>query len=438
MKTVEEIYREMMDRFSQETGMEPNGTGEMAVRMYALAAQVYGLYEELAWTCRQCFPQTATGEELEKHGFLRGIARNPARQASGTLRFSVQEAVEEDLEIAQGTVCMTAGLVAFETTQAGVLPAGELSVDLPAQAVEPGPGGNVSAGTVRTMAVAPVGVAACTNPVPFTGGREEEGDEELRARILATYQQLPNGTNGAYYAQEALAVEGVTAVRVLPKNRGMGTVDVIIAGVEGLPGEELLRQVQERLEQKREIAVDVAVLAPEPVAVRLILSVKPKPGLLPGPVIARVQEAMETWFDGSMLGRDLLLAQIGQRIYQVAEQVALLQREMNLYTAQAEGLTGLLELLGLERAGETLEELRQTVAALLRIGGDSLTLAAMNDTLRGCGIPAQVEETEDPLEVVVSFPGVEGIPAGFEQTKARIEEILPCHLLVKYQFSDSV
>ena len=50
----------------------------------------------------------------------------------------------------------------------------------------------------------------------------------------------------------------------------------------------------------------------------------------------------------------------------------------------------------------------------------------------------QVEETEDPLEVVVSFPGVEGIPAGFEQTKARVEEILPCHLLVKYQFSDSV
>lgn len=78
----------------------------------------------------------------------------------------------------------------------------------------------------------------------------------------------------------------------------------------------------------------------------------------------------------------------GEALDQVAEQVALLQREMNLYTAQAEGLTGLLELLGLERAGETLEELRQTVAALLRIGGDSFTLAAMNDTLRGCGIPA--------------------------------------------------
>lgn len=111
MKTVEEIYREMMDRFSQETGMEPNGTGEMAVRMYALAAQgPMGSMRSWPGPAGQCFPQTATGEELEKHGFLRGIARNPARQASGTLRFSVQEAVEEDLEIAQGTVCMTAGL----------------------------------------------------------------------------------------------------------------------------------------------------------------------------------------------------------------------------------------------------------------------------------------------------------------------------------------
>ena len=317
MKTVEEIYREMMDRFSQETGMEPNGTGEMAVRMYALAAQVYGLYEGAGLDLPAVFSPDGHRGRTGKTWVSAGIARNPARQASGTLRFSVQEAVEEDLEIAQGTVCMTAGLVAFETTQAGGAACGG------AICGPPGPGGGTRAGGQCVRRDGPHhgggagGGGRLYQSGPVYRGREEEGDEELRARILATYQQLPNGTNGAYYAQEALAVEGVTAVRVLPKNRGMGTVDVIIAGVEGLPGEELLRQVQERLEQKREIAVDVAVLAPEPVAVRLILSVKPKPGLLPGPVIARVQEAMETWFDGSMLGRDLLLAQIGQRIYQV-------------------------------------------------------------------------------------------------------------------------
>ena len=303
MKTVDEIYREMADRFAQETGMELAGTGEMAVRLYALAAQVYGLYQESAWTRKQCFPQTATGEELDKHGALRGITRNGDSKAAGSLRFSIQAAGTEDLPIPQGTVCMTAGLVAFETTQAGVL--------------EAGPGGNVPAGTIRTMAVAPTGIAACTNPAAFTGGREAEGDEALRARILATYGRLPNGTNRAYYEQEALAVEGVTAVKVLPKNRGLGTVDVVITGPAGMPGADLVEQVQAVLEDKREIAVDLQVLEPEEVVVNLVLSVKPKEGLLPGPVLDRVEEAMETWFDGTMLGKSVLLAQIGQRIFQV-------------------------------------------------------------------------------------------------------------------------
>ena len=317
MKTVDEIYREMADRFAQETGMELAGTGEMAVRLYALAAQVYGLYQESAWTRKQCFPQTATGEELDKHGALRGITRNGDSKAAGSLRFSIQAAGTEDLPIPQGTVCMTAGLVAFETTQAGVLEAGQTQVDVPAQAVEAGPGGNVPAGTIRTMAVAPTGIAACTNPAAFTGGREAEGDEALRARILATYGRLPNGTNRAYYEQEALAVEGVTAVKVLPKNRGLGTVDVVITGPAGMPGADLVEQVQAVLEDKREIAVDLQVLEPEEVVVNLVLSVKPKEGLLPGPVLDRVEEAMETWFDGTMLGKSVLLAQIGQRIFQV-------------------------------------------------------------------------------------------------------------------------
>lgn len=317
MKTAEAIYDEMADQFAQETGMELAGAGEMAVRLRALAAQVYGLYLESAWTRKQCFPQTATGEDLDRHAFLRGITRLPASRAAGTLRFSVQTAGTADLPIPQGTVCLTAGLVAFATTQDGVLAAGQTQVDLPAQAVEPGPGGNVPAGTVQTMSVAPVGIAACTNPSSFTGGRAAEGDEVLRARVLATYRQLPNGANKAYYAQQALGVEGVTAVTVLPKNRGLGTVDVVITGPAGMPGADLVEQVQAVLEDKREIAVDLQVLEPEEVVVNLVLSVKPKEGLLPGPVLDRVEEAMETWFDGTMLGKSVLLAQIGQRIFQV-------------------------------------------------------------------------------------------------------------------------
>ena len=108
MKTAEELYQEMTEVFARQTGMEAVA-GEAAVRMYALAAQVYGLYAELDWTRKQCFPQTATGEALDKHGFLRGLTRQAATKAEGKLRFSVQVAAGEDLPIPKGTVGLTAG-----------------------------------------------------------------------------------------------------------------------------------------------------------------------------------------------------------------------------------------------------------------------------------------------------------------------------------------
>lgn len=117
----------------------------------------------------------------------------------------------------------------------------------------------------------------------------------------------------------------------------------------------------------------------------------------------------------------------------VAEELAHIQQEMNLTTAQEEGLHGLCGLLACAPGAEDAEQLRQAVAALLRIGGGSFTLAAMNDTLRGCGIPAQVEETGDPLRLVVSFPETGGTPEGLEALQAIIEEILPCHVLVEYR-----
>lgn len=316
-KTIDSIYREMLATFTEETGMEPDGTGELAVRMYALAAQVYGLYEEAAWTRRQCFPQTATGEELEKHAWLRGLARSPAQKAAGTLRFSIPQAAETDLAIPLGTVCMTAGLVRFETTEEASLPAGSLFVEVPAQAAEAGSGGNTAAGTIRTMAVAPVGVAACTNPSAFSGGRGEETDEALRARVLDSYQHLPNGTNAAYYVREAQAVEGVTAAAVLPKSRGLGTVDVYIAGADGLPTEALLAAVEARLSGRKEIAVDLKVLAPTAVTVNVLLSVRAAAGYDSQTVLNQVKTAVQTWFDGTLLGKSVLLAQLNQLIYQV-------------------------------------------------------------------------------------------------------------------------
>ena len=125
----------------------------------------------------------------------------------------------------------------------------------------------------------------------------------------------------------------------------------------------------------------------------------------------------------------------GMALDEVADELALIRREMNLATAQDQGLTGIQSLLGVDPGARDTEELRLALAALLRIGGGSFTLAAMNDTLRGCGLPARVEETGDPLHLVVSFPGIGGIPTDFDRMQTIIESILPCHIWVEYRLS---
>ena len=315
MKTIDEIYREMLACFGEETGLEPREGTDLSARMYALAAQVYALYVQADWVTRQAFPQTAEGEYLDYHAQLRSLERKPALPAQGTVRFTAGEASQSDRSIPEGTVCMTAGLVRFATTQAAVLPAGELTVDVPVQALEPGTAGNVSAQTVVSMAVAPMGIASCTNPQAFAGGADGEGDEELRARILDTFRRLPNGANAAFYEQGALSFDQVAAATVVPRPRGVGSVDVIVSTLAGTPGEELLEQLQDYFEQRREIAVDVQVKAPTPVTVNVAVQVKAKGGWDKTQVLDQVEETLEGWFDGKLLGQDVLLARLGSLIY---------------------------------------------------------------------------------------------------------------------------
>ena len=317
MKTIDEIYQEMLARFAQETGHEASGSGELAVRLYAVAAQIHSLYLQAEWTARQCFPQTADGEYLDLHAQMRGLERRSAVAASGMLRFSIDEALQADLYIPLGTVCMTAGLVRFETTQEGILPGGALYVDVPGRAMEPGSAGNVSPGTILTMSVPPMGIARCSNPEAFSGGTDDEGDESLRGRILDSYKRLPNGANIAYYEQQALSFDQVAAAQVLARRRGIGTVDLVVATTQGIPDEQLLEQLADYFESRREIAVDVDVLAPTPLSVNVSAAVAAKDGYDADEVCGAVEDALQGWFTGERLGTPVLLAQLGQLIYSV-------------------------------------------------------------------------------------------------------------------------
>ena len=124
MITLEEIYQGLAAEFQAQTGKTAGSSSELAVRFYAVAAQIYSLYVQGEWTRRQCFPQTALGEDLDKHAQLRGVTRRQAAKATGTVRFYVSQPQETGTEIQEGTVCMTAAGVRFLTTRAVTVKAG--------------------------------------------------------------------------------------------------------------------------------------------------------------------------------------------------------------------------------------------------------------------------------------------------------------------------
>jgi len=317
MKKASEIYAEMCTSYADITGMTVKDGCDMAVRLYAAAAQLESLYVYNDWVKKQCFPQTAEGEYLDLHAEMRGLRRVEARPSMGTITFSAKSPVDAALEIPIGTVCMNAAGERFITLQSGRIQAGQRSAEIPARAVTAGEAGNVDAKTIVYMRQAPVGVASCVNEERFYDGRDREDDETLRKRILDNYKALPNGGNTAFYKQTAMSVEGVAAAVVIPKSRGVGTVDVIIAGESGMPSETLLSRVETLLSTRREICVDVQVSAPTAVTVDVTIELDIDEGYAYNAIAVQVNRAIAKLFDGGMLGRSVLIAEIGNIVYNI-------------------------------------------------------------------------------------------------------------------------
>ena len=317
MRTLEEIYQELSAEFQEKTGLSAAGSGDLAARFYAVAAQLYGLYLQADWTRRQCFPQTAEGEELDKHGWLRGVKRQPAVKAEGVVRFYGDANGRGQVDIPAGTVCMTADGLRFVTVEDGVISLGETETDVRAEAAEAGVSGNTAADTILFLAVPPIGITACSNPEGFSGGQDEESDEKLRGRVLDTYHRLANGANSAFYYQTAMSFDGVEAATVIPRSRGVGTVDVVVASREGVPDVTLLQRLRNHFRSVREIAVDVDVLAPTEYAVEVEVDVVAEEGVDFEEVKGRVETALTGWFTGKRLGCPVLRAELNALVFGV-------------------------------------------------------------------------------------------------------------------------
>jgi hypothetical protein len=128
----------------------------------------------------------ATGEYLDLLVTDRNITRQEGNRATGQVIFRCSRPADNSIVIPSGTILSAIGSdnnkVLFETTADCVIDVGFLSGIVDAQAQETGTDGNVPEYSINTIRDHISGISRVENVSPFSGGTEEESDDDLRER----------------------------------------------------------------------------------------------------------------------------------------------------------------------------------------------------------------------------------------------------------------
>lgn len=316
MESYNSVLERMQQTFQGLAGFSADDASDLGIRLKVLAGEVYSLLSGVEWLKNQMFPQTSQGEYLEMHAAQRGLSRKSAVPSSGTLVFGRSGSLPYDVLIPKGTVCAVSGEDGprFETTQDITLTAGAQTVQGPAVSQQGGRESNAAAGSVTLLLTPPAGVETVTNSQAFTGGANEETDEELRKRLLKSYEVLPNGTNAEFYRSYVVQYDGIQSASVLPRADGNGTVAIYAAGQGAAPPDALLTQIQQELNSLREVNVEVTVHPPELVKFPISLYIDPTPGCTLAAATSQALQVIRLYFGLLSVGESVILAQLGKQL----------------------------------------------------------------------------------------------------------------------------
>ena len=316
MENYEDILLRMKNKYKELTGNDVDDVSDIGIRLKVLASEIYSCQSYSNWLEGQMFLTTSYGFALDNHAKMRGIDRKQGEISTGTLKFKVENPAIESLLIPIGTVCSTNDAVPlfFETTEDGVINVSQTSVTVSAKSQDVGSKYNVLAQKIKTMVTPPDGVETVENVSPFNGGVDNESDEDLRQRVLDSIVNTSTGTNKAYYKKQAEKTTGVFCATVVPKNRGTGTVDVFICGKGRACTYEEVEEVQSRLDEAREVNVDVLVKKSKVYTSDVQISVFIKAGYNTNEVKASCTDNIQTYFDKLEVGQALIISDLYKAI----------------------------------------------------------------------------------------------------------------------------
>ena len=141
-----------------------------------------------------------------------GFDKISAEAASGVVRFSTGGALATaPIVVPAGSVVRVPGSSkTYATLASGLILVGQSYVDILVAAQSAGVAGNTGDETITEMGTNVAGITTVTNPAPLINGRDEETEDELKARFQGYVSTLAKGTKAAveYGSRQAKIADG--------------------------------------------------------------------------------------------------------------------------------------------------------------------------------------------------------------------------------------
>lgn len=213
-----------------------NPLSVLSVLNETLAIQIQLLEESIDSEVQSINPLTATGENLDAVIIDRLPAgRQAGTQAVGTITFRRNLPAAAVVTIPTGTQAIALAdngdYLWFETTAVGSIGIGDSSVVVAARSMRTGLNGNIPAYSITRLPVSIDGVDFVENIASYTGGTDEESDDDLRARYI--YAVLVPGRATQQLIEQHLT-DLETVLEAHTYTRAPGDVEIVVDTTTGI------------------------------------------------------------------------------------------------------------------------------------------------------------------------------------------------------------
>lgn len=201
------------------------------------------------------FVKTATGAWLDTLAWAVDVERKGKSKALGQILF-VRASSGGVLEVPMGTLIQSApingNVYHLVTTAVGSFADGDLRLQIPVSAREPGSGFNLAPGYYGVLPVPVPGIVAVTNEEDWlaTPGADDELDDDLRLRVRNQFSAVNQWHTDAVYRAMIAAFPGVQANGVYFEHdapRGPGSANAFVLFEATVPADSYLVQINAKI-----------------------------------------------------------------------------------------------------------------------------------------------------------------------------------------------